>query len=466
MSDSGYFDTFAITGAFSVAMAKASAHMIAFNCALIFLPMCRFLLNKASALSFFRRIGLYDSVPIHRSIGMMITLWSAVHSVLHLWNFVKIDASLFLSITGITGIALLLSVLAIFFTSMFACIRNRCYEVFQYVHILWIPFIVVACFHGAFCAIKRAYNPQCQTTTFWIWLTPGLSLYLLDRMICLIRRIRYGHVVIDRVLVHPSNVFELQLVVGEFSYRPGQFLYLRFPYVSRFQWHPFTITSVSQDSFLSVHIRAIGSWTKKVAVELGINTQQPEVEMVRVPMRSPTVTIDGPYGSICEWFFSFSVVVLIGAGIGQTPFASILKDCWYRKRNGISKCPQKIYFFAIAREAACFEWFHQLLVSLEMQQLQEPFIEISVYLTDTRLAESTIRNLLINDMAGICDAITGLKTPTKFGRADFREIFGEITAKYPTEEIGVIFCGPSKMSKSIEKTSLLFKNVFYQKESF
>ena len=39
----------------------------------------------------------------------------------------------------------------------------------------------------------------------------------------------------------------------------------------------------------------------------------------------PSVRIDGPYGAPAEDVFDVEVAVLVGAGIGVTPFASILK---------------------------------------------------------------------------------------------------------------------------------------------
>ena len=38
--------------------------------------------------------------------------------------------------------------------------------------------------------------------------------------------------------------------------------------------------------------------------------------------------IDGPFGSASEDVFQYEVSVLVGAGIGVTPFASILKSIW------------------------------------------------------------------------------------------------------------------------------------------
>jgi len=60
--------------------------------------------------------------------------------------------------------------------------------------------------------------------------------------------------------------------------------------------------------------------------------------------------IDGPFGSASEDFQKYEVVILVGAGIGVTPFASILKSIWYRvnyptqKRTKLSK----VHFFWVA----------------------------------------------------------------------------------------------------------------------
>ena len=43
------------------------------------------------------------------------------------------------------------------------------------------------------------------------------------------------------------------------------------------------------------------------------------------------IAIDGPFGTASEDVFRYEVVMLVGAGIGVTPFASILKSVWYKR---------------------------------------------------------------------------------------------------------------------------------------
>lgn len=42
------------------------------------------------------------------------------------------------------------------------------------------------------------------------------------------------------------------------------------------------------------------------------------------------MAIDGPFGTASEDVFGYEVVMLVGAGIGVTPFASVLKSVWYK----------------------------------------------------------------------------------------------------------------------------------------
>ena len=86
----------------------------------------------------------------------------------------------------------------------------------------------------------------------------------------------------------------------------------------------------------------------------------------------PRVYVDGPFGSASEDVFKFEVAVLVGAGIGVTPFASILKSIWYRMNypQGRTRL-RKVYFFWICRDFGSFEWFRSLLLAIEAQDLED-----------------------------------------------------------------------------------------------
>ena len=96
--------------------------------------------------------------------------------------------------------------------------------------------------------------------------------------------------------------------------------------------------SAPEEDYISVHIRVVGDFTTALAKAVGCdipadgvkdrgdipaggrvvgtNTDHPRVTNL------PRVMIDGPFGSASEDFLNFETVLLIGAGIGVTPFAS------------------------------------------------------------------------------------------------------------------------------------------------
>nr|XP_047902157.1 NADPH oxidase 5 [Anser cygnoides] len=97
--------------------------------------------------------------------------------------------------------------------------------------------------------------------------------------------------------------------------------------------------------------------------------------------------IDGPYGTPTRRIFTSEHAVLIGAGIGITPFASILQSIMHRYRlrkqshdykqretlRDEDMALRKVDFIWINRDQKHFEWFVSLLAKLELEQAeQEP----------------------------------------------------------------------------------------------
>lgn len=49
------------------------------------------------------------------------------------------------------------------------------------------------------------------------------------------------------------------------------------------------------------------------------------------------------------------------------------------------------------------------------------------------------------------DTVTGLQSPTQFGRPNFRREFGQLSGRYGKEcRYSVFFCGPPRMADSLE----------------
>ena len=166
------------------------------------------------------------------------------------------------------------------------------------------------------------------------------------------------------------------------------------------QYHPFTLTSAPEEDYISVHIRCMGNFTKALAQALGCSFGGKGVETSAVvgvnritsgnevdpTLRKvlPRLYVDGPFGSASEDVFKYEIAVLVGAGIGVTPFASVLKSIWYRmnypqKRSRL----RKVYFFWVCRDFDSFEWFRSLLLAIEAQDLDN-HIEIHTVSSSSR----------------------------------------------------------------------------------
>jgi len=242
-----------------------------------------------------------------------------------------------------------------------------------------------------------------------------------------------------------------QLKKNTFTYRPGQYLFLNCPYIAKYEWHPFTISSAPEEDFVSMHIRIVGDWTNDLWTLLNQNKKLGIVQanLLTAPDGSPIFKIDGPYGAASEDVFSFKTVMLMGAGIGVTPFGSILKSIRYKIAYGQQNILQKVYFYWISRDKNSFEWFNDVLAALENDNINN-FLEINTYLTG-QLSNQEIKTIMYGESSQ--DQITGLQSPTYFGRPNFDEIFADKAMKHNGQTIGVFFCGPPQLSKALRSVS-------------
>jgi hypothetical protein len=69
---------------------------------------------------------------------------------------------------------------------------------------------------------------------------------------------------------------------------------------------------------------------------------------------------------------------------------------------------------------------------------------MSQYLT-ALINPADATNIMINDANADTDAITGLRSPTNFGRPNWDMIFRSIRKLHAPAEAGVFFCGPKPL---------------------
>jgi respiratory burst oxidase len=225
--------------------------------------------------------------------------------------------------------------------------------------------------------------------------------------------------------------------------------------MSFFQWHPFTISSC-RGEILQVHIKLDGDWTNKLADILS------DDEDIRVG-------IDGPFGAPAKRFYDYDYSIIVGGGIGITPFSAILtdleesfndrKDPWAERRRSRSlsrrlsrqsswapsekdevelqpvvKHPnpdRRVDFHWTVREENSLLWFSDLLNraiegSYPLASAGNLELNINTHITAKRKNISThvFRYLLDSYRTPVApySALTGLKQPSHFGRPDFEVI--------------------------------------------
>ncbi|XP_069749451.1 cytochrome b-245 heavy chain-like isoform X2 [Narcine bancroftii] len=458
------------------------------------------------------RKQLDKNITFHKLVAYMIALHTAIHIVAHLFNFEwfnnsqqsteeTLDAVLsnidnkwlnpirsdhtnpnyvaFTTIAGLSGVIITLA-LILMITSSTDTIRRSYFEVFWFTHHLFVIFFAGLVIHGVgrivrhqtevsilehdflYCenhTVEWGKVHECPIPSFeggapmtWKWVLGPMILYVCERLIRLYRS--QQRVVITKTIVHPSRVLQLQMQMKGFKMEVGQYIFINCPSISQLEWHPFTLTSAPEEDYFTVHIRSAGDWTDAIFKTFGEDKDEGLKQM------QPRIAVDGPFGTASEDVFHYEVSVLIGAGIGVTPFASVLKSIWYKYQNSDAGLrTKKIYFFWICRETEAFEWFADLLRSLEsnMEQLGKPdFLNYKLFLTGWDSAQATHIKVHFDKET---DVVTGLKQKTHYGRPNWDKEFYSIAQAHPRTTIGVFLCGPQPLAKALEQCTNKYSEI-------
>ncbi|KAJ1665244.1 hypothetical protein EV178_003425 [Coemansia sp. RSA 1646] len=165
----------------------------------------------------------------------------------------------------------------------------------------------------------------------------------------------------------------------------------------------------------------------------------------------PSIYIDGPYSAPTEHFFEYEVGVLIAAGIGVTPAASVLRSVYFRWLQGRDKLlTRKIYLFWAYRDIGTLEWFKDILIALEEEGLSS-VVEVRTYYTGKISPSPKPEDALSDDRFGTCASGTTSGRMSYVGRPDFDNIFEALGDLHSGVKIGTFFCGPKPMARKVRR---------------
>nr|XP_043638965.1 respiratory burst oxidase homolog protein A-like [Erigeron canadensis] len=509
---------------YCVLTAKGAAETLKFNMAIVLLPVCRNTITWLRSTKLSYAIPFDDNINFHKTIAAAIVIGVILHAGNHLaCDFPRLInqdensygltmsqyfgeskpsyVDLVRGVEGVTGIIMVVCMTIAFILATRWFRRSLVklpkpfdrltgFNAFWYSHHLFVIVYVLLLVHGWFLYLVKKWYKK----TTWMYLAFPVLLYAGERTLRFFRSGSYT-VRLKKVAIYPGNVLTLQMSKPpQFRYKSGQYMFVQCPIVSPFEWHPFSITSAPDDDYLAIHIRQLGDWTqelKRVFSEVCEPPVSGKSGLLRADETTkatlPRLLIDGPYGAPAQDYRKYDVLLLVGLGIGATPFISILKDLLnnivkmeeledstsgHSRRSDLSSgsadssshgrtSPRKkkilrttnAYFYWVTREQGSFDWFKGVMN--EVAELdQRGVIEMHNYLTsvyeegDARSALITMVQALNHAKNGV-DIVSGTRVRTHFARPNWKKVFTKTCTKHAGARIGVFYCGAPVLAKEL-----------------
>lgn len=372
-----------------IAITRGSAAALSFCYSLLLLTMSRNFLTKLKEFPIQQYIPLDSHIQFHKIAACTALFFSLLHTVGHIVNFYHVSTQshenlkcltrevhfasdykpditfwLFKTLTGTTGVALFV-IMCIIFAFAHPTIRKRAYKFFWHTHSLYILLYILSLLHGL---ARLTGAPR-----FWMFFIGPAIIFVIDKVVSL--RTKYMALDVIDVELLPSDVIKIKFYrPPNLKYLSGQWVRFSCTAIKPEEMHSFTLTSSPHENFLSCHIKAQGPWTWKLRNYFDPCNYNPDDQ--------PRIRIEGPYGGGNQDWYKFEVAVMVGGGIGVTPYASILNDLVFgtstNRYSGVA-C-KKVYFLWICPSHKHFEWFIDVLRDVEKKDVTN-VLEIHIFIT-------------------------------------------------------------------------------------
>ncbi|KAI3635566.1 hypothetical protein MIR68_006204 [Amoeboaphelidium protococcarum] len=462
----------------SFSLARSSAKMLNLNLAVMLLTMCKRFLGFLRKSYLLRRyvIPFNQVAQFHRINGVLISIYTLVHVCCHIFNFLRVSADsgisyaqlLFGSGVGLTGVLCTLCLILVASIGLFYRRFKWKHEVFAYSHQLYVPLNIILLFHGQFCFTKYD-NGKCYPSQFWILnLVPG-AIFLCEKVRAeLISRLWPAYV--ENVTILHNEVIQLELSSpmwftcgGNSTIQAGGYLRLNVPQISWLQWHPFTVTSApSSSQYISVHIRPAGNFTQQFLshikyAQIAAQKSASEFGLIyNYRAFMPTIYFDNGYCSpAVDILNTYDVAVLIGCGIGMTPYASVLKQLLEMDMSQLRA--KKIYLKWICRDFEEFQWFIDILVRVNKDERLRQVVDMKLYWTIKSTTSTLTRKFhqqWYNDRHGVKSENSIMKQLQDFmvlGRPNWGREFESLQRQHMGQVVSLYFCGPQSLADQLQR---------------
>ena len=229
--------------------------------------MISFSFRKVSLWSYFG-IGFDRAIFWHKFVATITMAVMLKHTVTHILHGE-------LSITGLIMCALLIIQCSVYFIFNFNnrnAVTKSCYNFnyFYFTHVsVYLILIPILAIHGAyfFAGIGVLWGLDLSIRYYFDCVSTTATVKLLTK---------------DLIRVEIPNKFP--------RLRPGQYCFLNFPKISRFEYHPFAIGGTENDSVITFFVKIVGDWTGKLKdLHVGVAGLEPIEEEVCEPPKATDI---------------------------------------------------------------------------------------------------------------------------------------------------------------------------------
>ncbi|GAQ85633.1 Ferric reductase [Klebsormidium nitens] len=348
----------------------------------------------------------------------------------------------------VTGYALGGIMLALVVTA-WSGVRRALFDWFYRSHwVLFIASAVVAVMHGASLVLI------------------GVGLWGFD-VVARSYMAKWKHAKDGDVARLPGDVVRIEWPREGFQYFGGQNVFICVPKISVWEWHPFSLSSHPGADKVTVHIRVLGDWTKRL-YDLASQTDdaQPIQFLFEGPYGSPSVDVCGD---------KYQMFLLIAGGIGITPMQSMVNTLMADAHRG--RPVKKVWLVWSVRDDHLIRSVLPHDGVYERKQLPKRLptsfspdviaddlsadpgdVQPEKPLKEARQLHTEFYLTQVRDPSGFADANIQpeLQPYLRFGRPDLPRIFEqmrELAAAYGETRVATLVCGPPGMIADVRRLS-------------